>query len=530
MNILAIMMRELRVLSRRRSSWTVRTLFTAAILSTWALCRDFTPAGDLIALSIVAMSLFGPGAAIASSDVISSERRNRTLGLLLLTPLRSPEVIFGKLAACISQYLLFLAAVLPVFALPLLGGGVEGAAVIRQILGLLAASLLGMSIGLAASVLCRRAVASATLSFSAVLLLFLAPLFAAQFIDDFPGVLVVPSPSGALPLFAARFIDDFPSLRNVDFFWMGPLFLPLHEFGGAHPRFGSWPLNLAIVLGLALGFLLAAAVLFSLIWRWERRAVGAERRRPDPREGPSRPIGDGENPLRALRCPVGLVHPVFTAHLLLAFAGSVLLMFAAGDYWEGYLAFSYLAGAVLLAAAYWRISLEAPSPIGRLQRSGMLELVSTTPVPRPSLHAGLALLARAPLRWNGFLILCVNFALLMALLFNEKSVVEYLIPLHLGALVLLPLDLASLRAAGTWLGLRSGSTLKAATILFLSHVVAPAILLPIALIAAEDAGMRSPFPVVSAWFLCRALFHAAVLLWCRGRARRWIVRGSAPAG
>ena len=260
MNLLAIFERELRVLGRKRSVYAVRTLFTAAILLTWACCRgfgDFTPAGVLIAMSIVGLILFGFGAAIAPSDAIGSERRNRTLGLLLLTPLRPLEVLFGKLFTCISQYLLCLAAILPVLALPLLGGGVEGSAVVRHFIGILAVSLLGMSVGLFASVLFRRAGASASLSFATMLLLFLVPFLGAILLDAY---------------------------RNSSgFLWMGPLHLAFHDTG-LPARYGSWSLSLTIVLGLGLGFLLPATVLFPRLWHRERRANIEGKAGADPRE------------------------------------------------------------------------------------------------------------------------------------------------------------------------------------------------------------------------------------------------------
>src|SRR5262245_10869138 len=62
----------------------------------------------------------------ATADSISIERREGTLGLLLLTDLTGREIVIGKVAAASVQSLMTVVAVLPAFALPLLAGGVTG--------------------------------------------------------------------------------------------------------------------------------------------------------------------------------------------------------------------------------------------------------------------------------------------------------------------------------------------------------------------------------------------------------------------
>ena len=517
MNLPAIIERELRVLGRKRSVYAVRVLFTAAILLTWAFCRgilSLSPADVLVVMSVVALILFGFGAAIAPSDAIGSERRNRTLGLLLLTPLRPLEVLFGKLFTCISQYLLCLAAILPVLALPLLGGGVEGSAVVRHFLGILVVSLLGMSIGLFASVLFRRAGDSASFSFATMLSLFLVPFF---------GVIL---------------IDSFSSLRGVGFLWMGPLHLALHDTG-LSARYGSWTLDMIIVLCLCSGFLLSASVLFSRLWHRERRAFTEGKAGVDPRECRFVPIGDRENPCRVLRRRIGFLHPVCSGLVLLLSAAFALSVFVEGPHREGNLAFSYLVGFVLLPMVYWRCSLEAPAPVGRLRQSGMLDLIRTTPLSRRTLHSGLALMGRAPLLWNGFLLIGWNLALLAALQVLKEDdwyapgmVAEFLIPMHLGALATIPVELLCLGAAGLWWGMSNERPLRVSAILFLSHAVLCAVLFLIPSSFSGEALVSSPFPVVVAWHVFRAVFSILILFWCRhrtrGRITQWPLRFPPP--
>src|ERR1044071_6463234 len=65
--------------------------------------------------------LAGP---LATVDCISRERREGTLGLLFLTPLRSYDVVLGKAVAASFDMVLGLLTVLPLLSLPLLMGGV----------------------------------------------------------------------------------------------------------------------------------------------------------------------------------------------------------------------------------------------------------------------------------------------------------------------------------------------------------------------------------------------------------------------
>ena len=511
-------MRELRVLSRRRSTWTERALLTAVILLTWACFRNLWGFGHreiLVSTSFAALLIFGFGAAVASSDAISSERRNHTLGLLLLTPLRYWEVLLGKLAACISRYFFCLVAILPVLALPFLGGGVEGAAVIRHFLGLLAISLLGMSIGLASSVLCRRASAAASLSLALMLFLFLAPLIGA----------------GLIHILGIRHLFGFV--------WAGPLYLPLHDTR-LHAVYGTWPLNLSVILGLGLGFLLLASALFSLVWRRERRAEGGKA------EGKSRtrrfvPIRDGVNPFLLFRRPAGFAYLAGNG-LVLMLSTTPLLADFSSDTFQNHLGLSYLTGLIPIAAAYWICSLEAILPTSRLQRTGMIELIRTAPLSRRTLRSGLALPARAALLRNGFLILCWNLALLLALLaiaptVDLHGVIAFtLIPMHVAALVVLPIELTSLRAAGLWLGLRAARPLAASAILFLFHAVPPALPMILFIAGYTNTGflqtMNFAQPVVYplafyTLILFRVLLPIAILAWSRRSVRRLLASGAA---
>ena len=57
-----------------------------------------------------------------TSDCISEEKREGTLGLLFLTDLTGYDVVFGKLAATSLHVFYAMVAIFPVLAIPLLMG------------------------------------------------------------------------------------------------------------------------------------------------------------------------------------------------------------------------------------------------------------------------------------------------------------------------------------------------------------------------------------------------------------------------
>ncbi len=84
----------------------------------------------------------------ASADALSEEKREGTLGLLLLTDLRGHDVVFGKLAANTVNLFYGLLAVAPLMAIPLLLGGITGGQYARTVFVLLNALWLATSTGL----------------------------------------------------------------------------------------------------------------------------------------------------------------------------------------------------------------------------------------------------------------------------------------------------------------------------------------------------------------------------------------------
>lgn len=94
--------------------------------------------------------LFAP---LLTADSLSRERREGTLGLLFLTPLRARDIVAAKLGANFLRGATVLLAAFPVLAIPMLLGGVSWNTVAHAALMDLGALVLALSAGLLASVL-----------------------------------------------------------------------------------------------------------------------------------------------------------------------------------------------------------------------------------------------------------------------------------------------------------------------------------------------------------------------------------------
>ena len=146
MSFLPIAQRELRATSRRRSTRWIRC--SAALLAIGASLISPALAPAIAGIANTVNPLFGVQTACAfglsilagmflTSDCLSEEKREGTLGLLLLTDLKSRDVVLGKFVATSVNALYCLLALLPVTAVPLLLGGVTLAEFWRMTLALL---------------------------------------------------------------------------------------------------------------------------------------------------------------------------------------------------------------------------------------------------------------------------------------------------------------------------------------------------------------------------------------------------------
>jgi ABC-type Na+ efflux pump permease subunit len=139
MTFLPIVERELRVLSRRPSTyWSRCGTLASAILAACFIyfSMSWGPQsllGQELFYSISGLTFFFclMAGIRNTSDCLSSEKREGTLGLLFLTDLKGYDVVFGKLVATSTRAFYDLLAIVPVLAIPFLMGGITRADLLR---------------------------------------------------------------------------------------------------------------------------------------------------------------------------------------------------------------------------------------------------------------------------------------------------------------------------------------------------------------------------------------------------------------
>lgn len=228
MTFLPIVTRELRVASRRRSTYWLRTGASLMVifLGTWLfLLMKNEPPRDLSAY------LFGTltGSAVlyallsgirATADCISEEKREGTLGLLFLTDLKGYDVVLGKLVANSVNAFYSVVAVVPVLAIPLLMGGLTPGEFGRMALVTLNSLFFSLALGMSVSAMSRSAQKAMLMTF-ALVLLFTAVLpaiggIAASFgkIRNLEVVFLIPSAG-----FSYYLAWDTPYRLRGEMFW-----------------------------------------------------------------------------------------------------------------------------------------------------------------------------------------------------------------------------------------------------------------------------------------------------------------------
>jgi hypothetical protein len=181
---LPIASRELRVASRKRSTFWVRLIavLTASIICSGFMVLSFigvpgapTFGSPLLRtlswLAFLGTSLSG---VFLTSDCLSEEKREGTLGLLFLTDLRGFDVTSGKLLATSLQGFYSVLAVLPVLSVTVLLGGVTGGEIARTSLALLNSLFCSLCCGLLVSSIHRDGQRAMVITLLLVLLLNIA--------------------------------------------------------------------------------------------------------------------------------------------------------------------------------------------------------------------------------------------------------------------------------------------------------------------------------------------------------------------
>ncbi|HAV63431.1 MAG TPA: hypothetical protein DCY13_13825 [Verrucomicrobiales bacterium] len=159
MNTLPVIERELICESRSATNYWLRLIGAGALLalgglyllegnagSRWDGAMLFSRMNLVLQLTIFVL------VPILTADSVAREKREGTLGLLFLTPLRSRDIVVGKGLVLAVRSLTVLFATLPMLCLPLMMGGVSGAYVLHAAAMDFCALCLALAAGLHASV------------------------------------------------------------------------------------------------------------------------------------------------------------------------------------------------------------------------------------------------------------------------------------------------------------------------------------------------------------------------------------------
>ena len=168
--------KELRVSSRRRRNYALRSAYVVLlclfIMYAWLATLRFAGpttaafrasrmalAGRRIITAVIWFQFVAAQlmAIVILSTSISGEIRQRTLSVLMTSPINSLQIVAGKLLSGLLQVMLLAAISLPLLAIIRVLGGVPWDSVVSGICITLTAALLAGSISLLLSTICRQA-------------------------------------------------------------------------------------------------------------------------------------------------------------------------------------------------------------------------------------------------------------------------------------------------------------------------------------------------------------------------------------
>ena len=488
MRFLPIVSRELQIASRRPSTYRIRVVTVLLSVSVCAyLLFRFASLGTLgggtqgirlfNSLSVIAFIFSSLAGVFVCSDSLSREKRDGTLGLLFLTPLRPMDVVFGKFFASGLNLFYGLLAFVPILAMTLQMGGVLQTRVVETVMVLVNTLFLSTSIALFVSSISKDERKALWASIGCILLVFIGPFVVAGYLANNnayqqPGLarLLTPfflmlSPMLSLDMVIGGFLKSM-TISHVQ----------IMNFEVGHIRFGFGAVNLGFVLSLLVPHLLAWVLLFrsgrvvgsvvsgapkSQFWenikvRWHYFLYGKGDQRRKHRQW----LLD-HHPMTWM---------VMREKLKLKYAWTLVIsvMFI----WV----FGYMANGEVMSEPPVLVSLglfvhfflklwvasEAASVIAEDRRTGALELVVTTPLGARGIVNGIFKASLLQF-WKP---VCLLIGAELILLFTMAAPDRQLdLPLarsaYVASMLMLVIDMASIGWVAIWHALKTGSTHKA---------------------------------------------------------------------
>ncbi len=542
MVFLPIVERELRLAGRKRSTFWVRVAAALVALvigigflissevSGFAAGTASHGKGLFAVLTWLSLAVALSAGLFLTSDCLSEEKREGTIGFLFLTDLRGYDVVLGKLLATSLRSFYALLALLPVLAVTLLMGGVAGKQFWRTCLALISPLLVSLAAGLFVSGLSRNS--QKALAATVALLLFLAA--------------GGPAIDSLTALATGRPFQPVLSLSS-------PIYLFVTAGAWGKSPFWSALLVNQIVAWTLLGL---TCVLLPRTWQEKaarpRKTIDGRRRRWKFGGAKRRLLLRQKllpvNPVLWLACRERWqAVAVWVAAFLMA--GGLAAFLAVGEMSMWWIIWNYL-GSVVILGLYLAIASQAGRFFVEARRNGLMELLLATPVTPPEIVQGQW---RALLRMFGpALALCLAAQLIgefMAAVATARTVAaagsggpgpspRIAVAVSTAGTLTVAANFLALIWFGMWMGLTSKSNHLAAlktitfvqiipwlVISFVSMLLVPLLLFPLMRRAGGSAATTPWIMWYQAFVAGVALLlflakNLAFILWARRRLRR----------
>lgn len=461
MTFLPIVERELRVAARRWSTYWLRVIAAgvALVIGGGMLLLTLVPfagpmqSGGVMFGTLTWMSLAAALSAglFFTSDCLSEEKREGTLGFLFLTDLRGFDVVLGKLLATSLRSVFPLLAIFPILALTQLLGGVEVGQFWRALLAIGNATFFSLAVGMFVSTISRHALKA--LAGTLLLLVMLV---------------------GFGPM-----VDNLAGFANGRFEPRLSLVSPGFVFVAADYGRNFWP---ALLLNQVVAWSLLGLTCLLVRRTWQ------EKPRPATVRTSIVPSAGGFQRNRAARAKLLEKNPVMWLVarergqmwaiwlVVLVMVTSFVLLLSA-DSSEGWWFGWTMVGKCLWLALYLWVAARACQLFADTRRSGMVELLMASPLSSRETVQG---------AWRGLVRLFALPVLVLVCLqlfsqlatntsnrgFGYTESGWQLIVSAMAVLVVVPMNLIALAWFGLWMGLTSKNTLTATlkTILFVQII------------------------------------------------------------
>ncbi len=476
MKFFPVVERELRTASRRPGTYWVRfgAAGIAIGITAWILLLTYDSGRTdqlsrtiFVSLSILAFIYCLFAGVRNTSDCVSEEKREGTLGLLFLTDLKAFEVLFGKLTATSLNSFYGLVAMFPVLALPLLLGGTTFEQYGVVLLILLDTLFLSLAVGICVSVFVQGE--------RTAMMLTIAVLGYICAGWSFTGWLFVDR------IFGFKGAFDSAEAEMV-FGWNSPIYALaklLDSLDKTQVDSAVWP-SLGIIHILGWGFILVAQRKLPHVWkdkadtiktlrwrqRWKLWTHGTSEQRLRYRErllddSPTLWLGSRHRLKPTL---VWAVFGLFGACWLWGLVAFPREWLDSGNY--------VITGLLLsLILKVW-VAIEAAHRFNQDRHSGALELLLSTPLDVAEIIRGQLQALKRQFLWPAVSVLVILFLFVL----SEKAK-GGLVSWWLGSMAMLVADLVSIAYIGMWLGLKRRYATRAAGATMARVLVLPVVLM-----------------------------------------------------